>query len=234
MAFSHDKYRLENADIKRIVDTKRNTPKPIFRPRVAPTPAQPNLSSVISGFFSRLLKLGAPETPAPTAVSAIQNESDIDRIWPEVLKRKNEMISLKLTCKDSTSSFYVGTYHMPCVFRVPEVMAIHAALASQHLCALASDTNDLVADQNQEKEKYEDGKKEPSLADLVANSSVDQPHTVDEARSTPRKGRVLPYILAGDFNIKPDSSVYHLLTQGALPSSSTEIIKPSKPGDKWY
>jgi endonuclease/exonuclease/phosphatase family metal-dependent hydrolase len=44
---------------------------------------------------------------------------------------------------------------------------------------------------------------------------------------------VLPYVLAGDFNIKPHSPVYSLLTQGSLPADCPEHIEPSHVGDTW-
>ena len=54
--------------------------------------------------------------------------------------------------------FVVGTYHMPCMFKVPSVMMIHCALSAQHI------------------HKY-------------ANND--------------------PYVLVGDFNIRPGASLSH-------------------------
>lgn len=47
------------------------------------------------------------------------------------------------------SSFCVGTYHMPCMFRVPPVMAIHTTMLVKHMARLAgSDPFVLAGDFN--------------------------------------------------------------------------------------
>mmetsp|Transcript_16263 Transcript_16263/g.30377 ORF Transcript_16263/g.30377 Transcript_16263/m.30377 type:complete len:452 (-) Transcript_16263:246-1601(-) len=242
MAFSNRRYVLDNANIKRIVDTKKNPPRRVFKPNVPP--AEPPLSTVISGLFSRLLKpLKRSKSPAATPPATGSVPLTSEKVWAEVLRRQNEMIALQLRCKQSAQSFYVGTYHMPCVFRIPEVMTIHAALASQHLHRLASSvkgadesTAEGGRDISFDQRSSDQSQPQPqSLAEIVANSSVDQPPSaarrprVDPSNSD----NILPYILAGDFNIKPQSSVYRLLTEGDLPPSSTECIEPSRPGDTW-
>ena len=94
-------------------------------------------------------------------------------------KRYNQMITLRLSHRDGAAapaggagspyrSFFVGTYHMPCQFRVPQMMMVHCALAAQHVQRLA---------------------------------------------------RLDPYVLAGDFNIKPIDAMYTLLTTGEVPDS---------------
>jgi hypothetical protein len=64
--------------------------------------------------------------------------------------------------------FVVGTYHMPCMFKVPSVMMIHCALSAQHIHKYASSD---------------------------------------------------PYLLVGDFNIKPGTTPPHLL-HSFIPFSS--------------
>ena len=75
----------------------------------------------------------------------------------------------------------VGTYHMPCAFRYPQVMMIHCALSAQHIQRLAAD---------------------------------------------------LPYVFVGDFNIKPDSSMYDLLTSGEVKEGCVDN-PVMREGDKW-
>jgi mRNA deadenylase 3'-5' endonuclease subunit Ccr4 len=49
--------------------------------------------------------------------------------------RKNTMVALELV-KDN-KAFWVSTYHMPCAFRTPLVMTMHAALVAQAIQKLA-------------------------------------------------------------------------------------------------
>lgn len=95
--------------------------------------------------------------------------------------KQNQMISVKLSKKDSTATsvsddgntavvsslnkeFVVSTYHMPCMFYVPNVMMIHCALYAQQCHRYAAGA---------------------------------------------------PYVVTGDFNVKPDSDMYEMLTSGA-------------------
>ena len=41
--------------------------------------------------------------------------------------------------RNDSKPFVVGTYHMPCAFRVPAIMTIHCALSTQHLQKFAKD-----------------------------------------------------------------------------------------------
>jgi 2',5'-phosphodiesterase len=50
----------------------------------------------------------------------------------------NQMVFVKLRNRMSSKPFCVATYHMPCVFKVPATMALHTALACQHLHKLAA------------------------------------------------------------------------------------------------
>lgn len=125
-------------------------------------------------------------------------------VWDESLNRFNQMVSMRLQPKGiaaddkmgssdalpgasspaaskSVSSFVVGTYHMPCTFRIPQVMMIHCALSAQHIDKFASGS---------------------------------------------------PYIYCGDFNIKPDSPMYTLLTNGKVDSSIPEY-PVSLDSDNW-
>ena len=48
-------------------------------------------------------------------------------------RRANQLIMARLECRESGAAFCVGTYHMPCQFRVPVVMVTHMALALREL-----------------------------------------------------------------------------------------------------
>ena len=55
----------------------------------------------------------------------------------------------------------------------------------------------------------------------------------DECSTEPQEGiKTIPYILAGDFNILPDSAQYKILTSGQL-DSSDPTYPPTKHGKEW-
>jgi endonuclease/exonuclease/phosphatase family metal-dependent hydrolase len=86
--------------------------------------------------------------------------------WKLALDRFNQLVSVRLQAKATGSKpFLLGTYHMPCMFKIPQVMSIHTALSAQHVKRLANGD---------------------------------------------------PYVFVGDFNIKPGSTMYRLLTEGAV------------------
>ena len=99
------------------------------------------------------------------------------------------------------SSFQLGTYHMPCAFYLPPVMMIHCALSVQHTQRLAKSfgsTNAAVRGGNN------NSPTEPN------NQKSDSDNTKEP--TTPSGPD--PYILVGDFNIKPGSNMYRMITEG--------------------
>lgn len=58
--------------------------------------------------------------------------------WILAANRRNAMLSVKLGIKGTDRSFLVATYHMPCAFRTPLVMNIHASLLLNHLSTLTN------------------------------------------------------------------------------------------------
>lgn len=116
-------------------------------------------------------------------------------VWGNVLYRSNEMISARLQDKTSEKTFFVGTYHMPCSFEQPTVMVAHAALSAQHLIKYA------------EKVSKADPVSAPNTPSK--NSEVSVP-------------KVDPIFFCGDYNFKPTSPEYELITKGKL---DKEVIK---------
>jgi mRNA deadenylase 3'-5' endonuclease subunit Ccr4 len=94
--------------------------------------------------------------------------------WDVSRWRFNQFIAVRLKNRNMEHSipFWIGNYHMPCAFRIPAVMNIHADLVGSRIQQLATTC-------------AQQGKKEP-------------------------------YILAGDFNILPNSPHYSLLRTGSL------------------
>ena len=129
-----------------------------------------------------------------------KKESQPENPWEIAKSRFNRMVSLRLRpirYGISQHDFWVSTYHMPCVFKIPAVMTIHTALAIQHVYKLSGN-----------------GK--------------------------------FPRIFAGDFNFKPKSPQYMLVTEAYLSrlvhdpydlethGKRTMPDVPCYPGDLWY
>jgi 2',5'-phosphodiesterase len=152
------RYQIEDVDITRVADTKRGGP----RPPKAPLPLQLIKSWLIEPII-KLLR--AFNILRPVEESA----------WALTGSRSNQMVCMRLVDKvanqaanSSTSSFVVGTYHMPCMFKLPGVMTIHTALSAQHI------------------RRYAKGS---------------------------------PVIFCGDFNIKPQDTMYKYLISGEVDMS---------------
>jgi hypothetical protein len=59
--------------------------------------------------------------------------------WALANSRFNTIVFASLRCKITGVEFGVANYHMPCMFRNPKVMTIHAQLAGMYAQRLAGD-----------------------------------------------------------------------------------------------
>lgn len=113
-----DKYSIEGVDITRVADTKKMIRKP-------------QDYSVIK--LARRFLLD----PLLGLIRSLGLFRPAFKPFDDAMKRMNQMVTLKVTPKnkpaDQSSSFVVGTYHMPCMFQYPAVMMIHCALSAQHI-----------------------------------------------------------------------------------------------------
>ena len=120
-------------------------------------------------------------------------------------------VTLKHHGADDRSAFSVSNYHMPCAFYAPPVMNIHADMVSKRVQDLAAASwksiHKLEADEAKEEEDDE------TAADTATKK--------------------IPHILAGDFNILPDSPHYKLLTTGKLDRSDPTYPSPGVDGVEW-
>mmetsp|Transcript_21305 Transcript_21305/g.37290 ORF Transcript_21305/g.37290 Transcript_21305/m.37290 type:complete len:427 (-) Transcript_21305:287-1567(-) len=118
MAFPNKKYEAQEMKVMRLSDTKKWPRKP-----------EPGLVGKISEWLWSTLRkpyhllTGARAPPCP---------------WALARGRFNAILLARLRARargpsGDRGALLVGTYHMPCMFRNPEVMTLHAALAAQHM-----------------------------------------------------------------------------------------------------
>ena len=83
----------------------------------------------------------APTAAAPAPVGGRWSQAEAPA-WYEAARRKeNTMVAVHLRSTHSPQlALWCGTYHMPCAFETPKLMAMHAALVMQHLQRLAAAT----------------------------------------------------------------------------------------------
>jgi hypothetical protein len=110
-------------------------------------------------------------------------------------------------------TFLISNYHMPCAFYAPPVMNIHAEMVARRVQMLASNLYTTLQHQNDGPNK--------TAADND-NGSGGSGGGIE----------TIPYILAGDFNIMPNSSHYQLLTTGTLDENDI-TFPPPKYDMKW-
>ncbi|KAJ1435545.1 Endonuclease/exonuclease/phosphatase [Ochromonadaceae sp. CCMP2298] len=162
IAVPNDKYDIVDVDITRIADTKRQPRKD------KPNFVQKLLRDLQKTFMKFVIMIGLMK-------------AKVD-LWDNVLYRSNQMLCMRLKSKTGVRKpFVVGTYHMPCMFKLPAVMVTHCALSAQHIQRFAK-------------------------AD--------------------------PFIYTGDFNIKPDSSMYELMTKGKIEKNHPDYPENVE-GDTW-
>lgn len=122
--------------------------------------------------------------------------------WEMASNRFNVLVTAKLQDVTTGRKFAIGNYHMPCAYYAPRVMTIHADLAARHVQRLAETE---------------------STADTAAGTTGTTPTTTSTA---------MPYVVAGDWNIKPFGSSYRLLTTGTMDVGDPEWPEP-KFGVQW-
>lgn len=130
IAYPFKRYQLLSTDISRISETRR---------QYSPSHIDFNLTQWLKELSRTYFPLSHHNlSPSLNLTFPL----DTFNIWYEVNRRPNLMMTLELSPVSSSdhksTSFYIGTYHMPCVFHNPSVMAIHSCLAAQHLQRLSS------------------------------------------------------------------------------------------------
>ncbi len=116
--------------------------------------------------------------------------------------------------KNDNSAFSISNYHMPCAYFAPAVMNIHSDMVAKRVQDLAAE----------------------SWSSIQKSRGNDEEHSNDEVlpqqEQEGQPKQTIPYILAGDFNILPNSAQYNVLTTGIL-DASDPTFPPPKHGMEW-
>ena len=195
-AFKLSDYTILDVDISRLADKREN--------------GWPKKPKEKSNFIKKIYK-GIYKSLSSTIKSIYFSLSGtkpkrITDPWFMSQNRFNQLVTVKLQDKKTKKSFAVGNYHMPCAFFAPQVMTIHTDLAARHVQRLASFTS-------------RSGSGSGSGA-VVMNDDNDNDNNDDNGNEdndeTSTATSSMPYILAGDWNIKPGDASYNLLTTGMM------------------
>jgi len=139
--------------------------------------------------------------------------------YDEAKAKKNLMIWVHLLCTFTGDEFCVSTYHMPCAFKKGPIMTMHAAACARLALRLSA------------------GVKVGGIDDSKADIPETNPETPADFPFV-----VLPCILAGDFNVRPGSPQYDLITSGNMPNKPITVNNFTEPewhhwtgefGEKW-
>jgi len=122
--------------------------------------------------------------------------------WSMAENRYNEIVTVRLRDRSTRKAFVVGNYHMPCAYYAPMVMTIHSDLATRHVQKLAAEVGN--GNDNGDCDGDGDGDGDGEL----------------------------PCVVAGDWNIRPGTSSYRLLTTGTMDKGDPEWPTP-KHGMEW-
>lgn len=175
-AYPMNQFETLNVDIHRLSDKREGGwPRPPLISKDESSISK-RLKSVLSTLSQKLIP-----PILRTIVSSNNSNREDQNPWERSEYRSNKFVAIRLLRKsdgeeyDDSKPFWIGNYHMPCAFREPAVMTIHAEMVAHRIQQLAKQSSS------------------------NNNSST---------------GEADDYILAGDFNILPESPHYQLLTTG--------------------
>jgi mRNA deadenylase 3'-5' endonuclease subunit Ccr4 len=194
-------FRIHDVDITCLRDTLIDKDRDVDGKRVAGTlPAMQRLGRLVHQIRIRVTSmfaiLLAPVSGLVRKLGVLKPEQTQrmpSDVWELATARTNRAVCMTLSHKlaqspESTENkrFVVGTYHIPCVMNIPSVMMVHCALLGKHI---------------------------QNYARRQALFRKPEDTNFDEHSCRPTS---LPFILCGDFNIKPREPMYELLTNGKV------------------
>jgi hypothetical protein len=151
-------------------------------------------------------------------------------IYDQAKEKQNMIAWVHLRCVESGDEFCFSTYHMPCEFRRPKIMTMHAMavvrVALQWSCKTVVPKDVEVAEAEAGWEVVGAG---GAVVGAVAGAGGAEAGGAEAGAGGAAVTVALPCILAGDFNFRPDYPPYRLLTTGC--SSEPGTAAPSRTSD---
>lgn len=175
-------FALEEAVIERLTETRRwpRDPAEVAASAAAKARAKAPAPGALQSAASYLYSTGSAVGAYLQGVWRAASEPILGRAPEDYLKhsmrRFNQAIALRLRPHGSEASFFVCTYHLPCVWTTPRVMTTHAAMLAQWVQRLAERAS-------------------------------------------------CPYVILGDFNVKPSSPVYRMMLSGVMAPDATDDVE---------
>lgn len=220
-------------DICRLSDTsERPWPVPFQRESSS---SRSSIIKIISDLPRRVRTLATSLLSAPLqlmlGISPSQPEQQPQQQechWSMAQRRHNVLLTAVLRDRTSQQSFCVANYHMPCCYYAPRVMVLHADLCLARVQNIAASAHATAASASAATDGGNgDGTSTTSSSAVVVVGDAVETTTSTPATSTSSSSSsMIPYILAGDFNIKPGDAAYVLLTTGAMDPTDPAFPAP--------
>ncbi|GBG33160.1 Glucose-repressible alcohol dehydrogenase transcriptional effector [Hondaea fermentalgiana] len=122
IAFSNEKYALEDCKVSRISETKKGGYRPDGDNRRRNDSLWSRAYKIVAKTVRSLLELIWPPEK---------------NLWFEVERRSNTAVFVRLRDRATNQKLCVATYHMPCAFRTPPVISAHCSLLAKRINKLA-------------------------------------------------------------------------------------------------
>lgn len=129
IAYPRDKYTLDEMDVKNVAETMK-------RPYVRPSKWQTLSNLIVSWLFWMALMISTPFKLSSKVQDYKKKYYHDD--YTEAIRRYNCVVMVRLVHKKSSEIFWVANYHMPCEYRNPGVMFLHAEHVMKYVQAKAN------------------------------------------------------------------------------------------------
>ena len=141
IAYPRDKFKLLDADISRISDAKTWQEKPSFEKKVSKivnnyVPTSP-IRYFIMWMYKLIMNVLVFLWSFVMEKCLKQTKDTLQDDWDHAKARFNTVIFTRLLHLSTNKKICISTVHLPCAFRSPRVMHIHAALTGQRVQSLA-------------------------------------------------------------------------------------------------
>lgn len=219
LAWPTDQLEVLNVDISRLSETRPGGwPKKLSSS--TSTQQQSVVGTIVSSVLSRVQSLWTGSIQTLTLLTqkvGLLKAAEVEEVevppdhWTLSASRNNVLLTATLKDKTTGNIFCCANYHMPCAYYCPMAMTIHADLCAAHVQRLATIVK----------------KKSSETTTTNDDDENDNNDNQQQQQQQPKRKEFYPYVLAGDFNIKPNEPVYRLLTTGQMDAQTDATFYPT-------